>query len=116
CLRGDAIWESVVEAPLRRVEERQRLVGRGEGGLDALPVAAQVRERDARVLVELAEQALAVDRVQWSLVEGWGRESEPLALVCLVVDHPADHLLGRAAVSVDEALTDAALGSWPGDG
>src|ERR1700731_3716307 len=56
--------EFVVDGPLGREEEGDRLGGGGEAGLDPLAGAGQFGGGFAAVLVGLAEQALAVDGVQ----------------------------------------------------
>src|SRR5262249_40430700 len=110
-----SIREARIEVPLRRIEELQRIWRGREDLLDARPLRRELRERDARVLVELAEQVLAVDRVERTAKKILPIEAEPAELVLLTVDHLRDEVLGRAIAEVVEHLPKSPNRAGPRD-
>jgi len=70
---------------------------------------------DARVLVDLAEQVLSVDQVEWSPEQPWELQPEPTEVLVLRLGHVPDDLGLDPGCVFPEALPDPVLGPGTGD-
>src|ERR1700722_13905549 len=84
------VEDVVVDPPLWREEHGRRVFFVTVLLLNPHAVARQVRVRLARVLVRLAKQALAVNRVQPTTEQPLEIQTEAVELFLLAVDHPQD--------------------------
>ena len=78
--------------------------------------ARQLRVVDPRVLVDLAEEVLAVDRLEAPSPQRLELESQPLELHLLTVDHQLDYRPVGQPGLVGEHLVDSVPGSGAGRG
>src|SRR5437016_3095428 len=106
----------LVQPPLRRKPWFVQRAARAEPLLDlpAAAYAAHVRMSDARILVDFAEEILAIYPLEPSTPQAGKRKPKPVELLFLPIGDERDCLRRRQSAEIRKAFPDAISGPWTG--